>query len=116
MKCSACKKKACNWKYENRDDCLGKKEGIECSCTCQVSDLETFVTSAASIVGGVALIGGGVALVANPVGIATAPLAGACIGGGASMIATPFINKANGEQMTFGNSTRNFMIGAGVGS
>lgn len=126
MKCSACKNKACNWKYANRNYCLGKKEGIDCTCTCQVSDLKTVVASVVSFACGAALIGTGVALAMNPIGIATAlclnpigiatlPLSGACIGGGSSMIITPFINKMNGEKMTFGNSGRNFLIGAGLG-
>lgn len=115
MKCSACKNNRCRRQYDNRYICLGERERIECTCTCQVSDLETVVTSAASVVGGVALMAGGVAVAASPIGIFAAPLGGACMGAGGSMIVNPITKKYNGEHMTLESSAKDFAFGAVAG-
>lgn len=115
MKCSACKKNRCDREYDKRYHCLGEKEGIDCTCTCQVSDLETVVTSAVSVAGGVALMAGSFAVAASPLGIFAPPLAGACMGAGGSMIVNPMIKKFNGEHMTLGSSARDFAVGAVAG-
>lgn len=62
MKCSACERNECEQKYEKRHNCVGEKETIYCTCTCQVTEAETFLTSAVSIGIGTAGVAGGVAL------------------------------------------------------
>lgn len=58
MKCTACEKNKCKGKYENRDECLGEKEGIECSCYCKRTKDEVIFSSILSIATGAAVTAG----------------------------------------------------------
>lgn len=58
MKCSACSKNECEAKYENRNKCLGEKEGVECTCSCQVSPSDSKKQKTASILAGAAAVAG----------------------------------------------------------
>lgn len=58
MKCSTCEKNECEGKYENRDKCIGEKEGIKCTCICRITRNEAVLSSALSIGTGVAVAAG----------------------------------------------------------
>lgn len=58
MKCSACREGKCNGKYENRHLCVGKKEGIKCTCHCHVELSDVIISSTASIGTGVGVVAG----------------------------------------------------------
>ena len=58
MKCSACLNNECEGKYENREKCLGVKEGIECTCICQKTRKEANLAIAASVGTGIATAAG----------------------------------------------------------
>lgn len=42
MKCLNCKELKCGEKFENKSECLGAKEKINCSCRCQPAKVKRF--------------------------------------------------------------------------
>jgi len=58
MRCSACENGDCDGLYVNRNKCVGKKEGITCTCKCRVTETADILTKGISFVGGAACYGG----------------------------------------------------------
>lgn len=58
MKCSACNNGKCRGNYDFRHLCVGKKEGIKCTCYCHERAAEVAIKSTLSIAGGVVGVAG----------------------------------------------------------
>lgn len=116
MKCSACQKNRCKRKYENRHRCLGRKEGINCTCTCKVSEDETVGTAVLSIGAGVAAAAGGVALTVMTGGLFAIIGGAALVGAGSSMVMNPIQKKITGECMTLKDTAQDVLLGGTIGA
>jgi hypothetical protein len=115
MKCSACENKKCGRKYENRHECVGEKEGIECSCSCQVSLVEEITASAASLGSGIVAAGAGVALTIMTGGWFGVIAGASMIGAGSTLVMNPFQRKITGERMTARDTVQDVALGATIG-
>lgn len=115
MKCSACEARECERKYENRHKCLGTKEGIECTCTCQVSAAEEAATLTVSVLAGGAAMAGGIAITMLTGGIGYLFGGGALIGAGSSLIMNPIQKQITGEHMTLKDTAQDVALGATIG-
>lgn len=116
MKCSACQNNECEKKYANRDKCVGKKEEIECTCTCQVSLITEITTSVVSVGAGIAAAAGGVALTVMTGGIIAIISGAALVGAGSSMIMNPIQKQISGECMTLKDTAQDIVLGGGIGN
>jgi hypothetical protein len=115
MKCSACEARDCDRKYENRHKCLGKKELIACTCSCQVSCAEEIIGSAVSLAAGGAAMAGGIAITMLTGGIGYLFGGGALIGAGSSLIMNPIQKQITGEHMTLKDTAQDVALGATIG-
>lgn len=116
MKCSACQNNECERKYENRHKCVGKKEKLECSCTCQITAAEEITTTAISIGSGIGLAAAGVALTIMTGGLAAIIGGAALVGAGSSLVMTPIQKQITGESMTLTETAQDIALGATIGT
>lgn len=116
MKCSACHENRCERDYHKRNRCLGDKEGIVCTCTCQVSSDETVGTAVLSIGAGIAAAAGGVALTVMTGGLFAIIGGAALVGAGSSMVMNPIQKKISGECMTMKDTTQDILLGGTIGA
>lgn len=115
MKCSACHNNECERSYENRDKCLGEKEGVECTCSCQTSSSEKITRYVASVGAGIAAVSGGVALTFISGGFAAIIGGAAMIGAGSSLVMNPIQKQIFGECMTLADTLTDTAFGLTVG-
>jgi hypothetical protein len=121
MKCSACQNKECERKYENRHKCVGEKENITCSCTCQVSLTEEVTTSVLSVAAGIATFAGGIAFTMATGGLGGFAFAGAlvaggvCTGVGSTLVINPIQKQITGDHMTLKDIGQDVALGATIG-
>lgn len=115
MKCSACEAQKCGRQYDDRLFCVGKKEKIECTCTCQVSATETAVTGLISAGLGIGLVAGGIALTLMSGGLFAIVAGSAAIGAGSSLVTNPIQKAFAGEHMTLKDTIVDTATGAVIG-
>lgn len=116
MKCSACEAQKCGRQYDDRLFCVGKKEKIECTCTCQVSATETAVTGLISAGLGIGLVAGGIALTLMSGGLFAIVAGSAAIGAGSSLVTNPIQKAFAGEHMTLKDTIVDTATGTVIGS
>lgn len=104
MKCSACQNSECERNFDNNSKCRGRKEGIECSCTCQVSTAEEVAVSLITIGAGIGVAAGGVALTVITGGLFGIVGGTALISAGSTMILSLIQRKFTGERITLADS------------
>lgn len=115
MKCSACQNNECERKYENRHKCVGDKEKLECSCTCQITAAQEITTTAISIGSGIGIAAAGVALTIMTGGLAAIIGGAALVGAGSSLVMTPIQKQITGESMTLTETAIDVGLGATIG-
>lgn len=115
MKCSTCQNNECERNFDNKAKCLGKKEEIDCSCTCQVSAAEEIATSLISIGTGIGAAAGGVVLTVMTGGLLAIIGGAALIGAGSTMILNPIQRKITGERLTLSDSATDIALSATIG-
>ncbi|KAG5679862.1 hypothetical protein PVAND_009399 [Polypedilum vanderplanki] len=116
MKCSACRDNKCYGDYDYRHRCVGKKEGVECTCSCQASNGEAVVAAISSIGIGVAATAGGIALTVATGGLFALFGGAALAGAGSSLIFFSIQKKIAGECMTIGDTIKDVAVGATIGA
>lgn len=115
MKCSACENNECERKYANRHRCVGDKEEIDCTCTCQESAADEIAKSGFSVSAGIASVAGGVALTMMTGGVFAVVAGASLIGAGSSLIMNPVQKKITGERMTLKDTAQDIALGGTIG-
>lgn len=116
MKCLSCEKRECDRKFKNRDKCHGKKQGIDCSCSCQISVVEEISCFAISIGAGIIVVAGGIAVTVFTHGLLAAVGGAAIVGTGSSLVINPIQKKITGERVTLVETLKDMALGASIGA
>lgn len=114
-KCTLCQLNECGRKFANRAKCLGKKEEIECICTCQMSGADEMLAAAGSVGVGLLATAGGIVLSINTGGLFAVVGGAALIGAGSSLMINPIQKKIGGERMTLMDTAKETLLGASIG-
>jgi hypothetical protein len=114
MKFSTCERQICGKKYENRHECVGKIEGIRCTCLCRIPKALNITATTASVGLGITVAAGGLTLSILTGGIFAAVGGGAMVKAGTSLIMNPIQRRKAGERMSVRSSMKGLVAGSAI--